>query len=164
MQRGQLLLLDRGQRRHEHRLRVMKRRRCVQCQGNLLALRRAQRRNVLILRGAERIEDLGDIDHGGDVGTVIAITQLWREAGLHREVTGGPAGERFHDRSAVAVIQNQRRLPLHQTWRLQLGDFVQALVIDLDGETASQQGCRLPQLGRIRGIQGMHRQQVSLEP
>jgi hypothetical protein len=39
----------------------------------------------------------------------------------------------------VPVIQHQRILALHQAGSLQLGNFLQAIGIELDGEAARQQ-------------------------
>ena len=73
-----------------------------------IAVLRGQRRNVLILRGVEGVQDARDIEHRGNVGTVVAVAQLRRVARLHRQIARRPGGERLDDRGAVAVVQNQR--------------------------------------------------------
>ena len=132
MQRRHLRLLDGRQRGDQNRFGVMEGRRCVQCQCELVAMQRGQRRNVLILRSAKGVEDSRDIHNRRNVGTVVPIAQLWREARLHGEVPRGARGQRLDDRGAVAIIENQRPLPLHQAARLQLGNAVQALLVHLD--------------------------------
>ena len=101
MQRRRLRSLDCRQRRHQHRFRIVERRRGVQCQGELIPMLRGQRRNVLILRGAKGIEDAGDIHHRCNVGAVIAVTCLRGKAGLHGKITRRARGKRFDDRSTV---------------------------------------------------------------
>ena len=49
-------------------------------------LRRGERRDVLILGGAKRIEDPGYVQDRGDVGAVVAVAELRRVARLHCQV------------------------------------------------------------------------------
>ncbi len=164
VQRRQLLLLDRGQRRHENRLRVMKGRRRVERQIERIADGGAERRDVLILRRAERVEDLRDVQHRCDVGTVVAVAQLRREAGFHGQVTGRTGRQGLDNRRAMSVVENESALPLHQAWSLQLRNLVETLLVDLDGETACQQGSGFLQFRGIGGVHRPHGHEVLLQP
>ena len=85
----------------------------------LLALLSGQRGNVLILRGPEGFKDTRDVQHRCDVGAVVTVTQLRGEAGLHGQVARRTGGECFDDGGAVAVVENERALPLRQAGSLQ---------------------------------------------
>ena len=64
----------------------------------------------------------------------------------------------------MAVIQNERFLPLHETWRLKFGDPVQTFLVHLDGEAAGQQRRRFFQFGRVALIEHAHGGQKALQP
>ena len=57
VQRRQLSLFDRRHRHHQHRFGIVERRRRVERESELVAARRRERRDVLILRGVEGVED-----------------------------------------------------------------------------------------------------------
>ena len=143
VQRRQLCRFDRRQRNDQHRHGTMKGRSRVERQRQLVASRGGQGRDVLILRRAKRFHDPRNVEYRGDVRTVVAVTQLRRITCLHCQIAARTRGQCFDNRGAVAVVQNQRLLALHQTRRLQLGDSVQAFVFDFNGEAACQQGCRV---------------------
>jgi hypothetical protein len=64
----------------------------------------------------------------------------------------------------VAVIEDERALPLHQAGGLQQGIAIQALVIELDGQAARQQGCHVLQPGRIGLVHRTDGREVFLQP
>ncbi len=76
VQRRQLRLLDGGKRHHQHRLGILERRDGVQRQDELVAARRCERGDVLILRGVKRVQDARDVKQRGDVRAVVAGAEL----------------------------------------------------------------------------------------
>ena len=164
VQGRQARLLHRRQRPAPwHRFRLVERGRGVERQRQLIAVLRRQRRDVLELRGTERIEDAGDVDHRADIGTVVAVAGLRRGAGRKQQVGVVAAGQRLDDRGAVAVVEDQRLLPRHQARRLHLRQAVEALLVDLDGEAARQQRRRLLQPRRVALVEQVHGGEIAVQ-
>ena len=131
--------------------------------SSLVAARRSQRRNILILRGMEGVQDARDIEDRGDVGTVVAVAQLRGIARFHRQIAARTRGQRLDDGGAVSIVQNERLLALRQAGRLQLGNPVEAFRVDLDGQAARQQRSRLRQLGRIGVVEAADGGQIAFQ-
>src|ERR1700689_2923812 len=63
----------------------------------------------------------------------------------------------------MAIIQNERFLPLHETGSLKLRNPVQTLVFYLDGEAARQEWRRFFQFRRITLVEHTHGGEKALE-
>ena len=81
--RGRDRGLDGGEADHDDRLRVVEGRRGVQTEIERLVARRGEAGNVLVLRGVDGGDDVGEIDESADVGRVVAAGG---QAGVRRGV------------------------------------------------------------------------------
>ena len=126
-------------------------------------MRRSQGGYVLILRGTERVEYSGNVEYRCNVGAVVAVAQLRRVACLHGQIAAGAGCQRLDDRGAVSVVQYQRLATLRQARRLQLGNPVEAFLVDFDRKTAGQKRRRLRELGRIGVIELADRREIELQ-
>ena len=62
----------------------------------MVAIGRRQRRYVLVLRRMEGIQQAGDIDDRPDIGTIITVGGLGRDAELLDQVHRRAGGQRLH--------------------------------------------------------------------
>ncbi len=142
----------------------MKRGRHVQHQRDLVALLRGQRGNVLELRGVEGVEDTRDVHHRAHIGTVETVIGLRRVTELHGQVAGRSGGQRFHDRLAVPIVEDQRFPALGEAGSLHFRHPIQALVVDLHAQAARQQRRRILEPPGIGGVDVPHSGEIDVEP
>ncbi len=146
---------DRGQRDHEHRLRIVKRRRRVEPQVHFRAVRVGKRGDVLVLCGVKRGQDLADVDGGRDVGVVQAGGYADRGAGLQGEIARGAAQESLR-RVDAAVVEDERALALLQAGGLLIGGALEAVLVELERERPGERlGFRLDLVRVLDRAQGL---------
>ena len=141
----------------------MKGGRRVQRQIDFVAVGRRQRRNILILRGTEGVEDPSDIEHRRDVRAVVAVAELRCIACLHRQISARTRSQRLDDGCAVPIVQNERLLAIREARSLQLGNPVEALRIHFDCQASGQERGHLRELGRVGVAEAADRGEIAFQ-
>ena len=163
VQRGCLNGLDRRKRGDENGLHVAEGGGRVEPQLQVFALWRGEGWHILEVRHAHGAQEARDVEHGANIGAIGAPAHLRRGAQLGHQVGRCPRAEGSDDGIALAVVQHQGVLILHQTGGLKIRALLEAAGVELDAEGAGEIGGNRLKPGGVVPLGPPHCLQVGIE-